>query len=244
MLYNFSCRGANSKNTKAFREDYSKLAELRSLVTCSTRTPFVALTATALPSVEKAIITNLQMQSILRIVKTLDRQNIRFVVLKISRDDPASAFKWIIDEISERGYQSSRVLIFCQSHKHCRTLFRLFDIKFKNIYSDFKARPFAMFHAGTDNEVKDHIIRSIGCEDGKIRVVFATTAFGMGIDCKGLHLVVHYGPPSDVDDYVQESGRVGRDGASSNAVLILFPRSTSAKTSPAMKLYAKNSDVC
>ena len=48
-----------------------------------------------------------------------------------------------------------------------------------------------MFHAGTDEEVKDFVIKSLREDEGNVRIVFATTAFGMSIDCKGLHLVIH-----------------------------------------------------
>ena len=47
--------------------------------------------------------------------------------------------------------------------------------------------------------------------DGAVRVLFATTAFGMGVDCQDLDLIAHFDPPSDVDDYCHERGRVGKD---------------------------------
>ena len=43
-----------------------------------------------------------------------------------------------------------------------------------------------------------------------MRVLVATCAFGMGIDVKCLSRVIHYGPPSDIDDYIQETGRAGK----------------------------------
>ena len=79
----------------------------------------------------------------------------------------------------------------------------------------------------------------MGKSDGSVRVVFATTAFGMGVDCKGLYNIIHFGPPGDIDDYLQESGRAGRDNAQSHAVLVLYPKCTSGKVSKEMKLYAK-----
>eukprot|EP00112_Aurelia_sp_Birch-Aquarium-sp1_P022494 Seg6359.2 transcript_id=Seg6359.2/GoldUCD/mRNA.D3Y31 product="ATP-dependent DNA helicase RecQ" protein_id=Seg6359.2/GoldUCD/D3Y31 len=102
-----------------------------------------------------------------------------------------------------------------------------------------------MFHAATENVVKSHIIESMTKDDGTVRVLIATTAFGMGVDCKNLHLIVHFGPPTDIDDYVQENGRAGRDGQPSNAVLIRHPRCTSGrKLKNKMKFYLNNTNVC
>ena len=81
-----------------------------------------------------------------------------------------------------------------------------------------------MFHAGTDDKIKSFILDSFTKESRTVRVLFATTAFGMGVDCKGLRLVIHYGPPNDVDDYVQESARAGRDNSKSLVILVSYPR--------------------
>ena len=180
----------------------------------------------------------------LRVVKIPDRPNIRYAVLKFKGDNPSEIFSWATDDIEEHGYKARRIIIFCRSHNHCRTLFRLFDIKFQVKYPDYKTRPYAMIHAGTDEEVKDFVIKSLREDEGNVRIVFATTAFGMSIDCKGLHLVIHFGLPNNIDDYVQESGRAGRDNQNSHAVLILYPKCTSGKVSPEMKNYARNGVIC
>ena len=77
--------------------------------------------------------------------------------------------------IEEHGYKARRVIIFCRSHNDCHTLFRLFDIKFQVKYPDYKTRPYAMFHAGADEEVKDFVIKSLREDEGNVRIVFATT---------------------------------------------------------------------
>ena len=50
-------------------------------------------------------------------------------------------------------------------------------------------------------------------------VLYGTLAFGMGIDCVHVCQVIHWGPSLDIESYVQECGRAGRNGLPSNAVL-------------------------
>ena len=57
-------------------------------------------------------------------------------------------------------------------------------------------------------------------ENGIVRVLIAIITFGMGIDCKGLHTVIHYGPAGIFEDYFQEAGRAGKDGLPSEAMLV------------------------
>ena len=129
---------------------------------------------------------------------------------------------------------SEKCIIFCRTHItvskcHSTVLNALKEKAHIDIGEtgrrDYKTRIIAMFHSDTDQDVKDHVIKSLSSCNGTVRVVFATIAFGMGMDCKGLTTVVHYGPPDDIDDYFQESGRAGRDTANTcYAVLLLYPK--------------------
>ena len=56
-------------------------------------------------------------------------------------------------------------------------------------------------------------------EHGFVRLLIATIAFGMGVDCKGVK-TIHYGPSKNLESYVQETGRAGRDGGESVAFLL------------------------
>ncbi|WAR08796.1 LOW QUALITY PROTEIN: BLM-like protein, partial [Mya arenaria] len=56
-------------------------------------------------------------------------------------------------------------------------------------------------------------------EHCSIRLVFASVALGMGADLQHVKRVIHAGPPSSLETYVQEIGRCGRDGAHANAIL-------------------------
>ena len=111
---------------------------------------------------------------------------------------------------------------------------------------DDRTRLYAMYHKKTHKLVKQVVEREIVKPNGSVRVVFYTIAFGMGVDVKGAELVIHMGPSSALDDYLQECGCVGRDSNStSHAVLLKYSRSTRSKniTKP-MKEYVKNNTLC
>ena len=77
-----------------------------------------------------------------------------------------------------------------------------------------------MFHAGTPDSVKALIMEGIGKADGFIQVLVCTVAFGMGIDCKEVYSIIHFDPSINMESYIQECGRAGRDGKESLCVLL------------------------
>ncbi len=99
-----------------------------------------------------------------------------------------------------------------------------------------------MFMSCTDQEVKDSIIKLFS-KTSNLRVIVATMAFGMGIDCPNVRQVIHYGSPSDVESYVQETGRAGRDGLPSMAVLLTNVGRT-RHMEKSMSEYVTNETVC
>lgn len=77
-----------------------------------------------------------------------------------------------------------------------------------------------MLHSCTPEANKHNILESFQSDHGTICLLIAMEAFGMGVDCEGVHRVIHFGHSKNMDSYVQETGRAGRDGHQSVAYVL------------------------
>ena len=103
-----------------------------------------------------------------------------------------------------------------------------------------------MFTSVTEESVKRNILTNFTDPTGLCRVVVGTIAFGMGLDLPNVRKVIHWGPSSDLESYVQESSRAGHDGKPSTCTLY-FEKSelnTARHVSSAMIGYIKNTTIC
>lgn len=98
-----------------------------------------------------------------------------------------------------------------------------------------------MFTSITDPNVKECILSSFQKIDHHLRVVISTVAFGMGVDCPNVGQ--DYGPPDDIESYIQETGRAGRDGRASLA-LLLRKSSKGRKIDKQFMEYMNNDTQC
>jgi superfamily II DNA helicase RecQ len=99
-----------------------------------------------------------------------------------------------------------------------------------------------MYSRASTFDRKEKILRSLCDPEGKLRIIVATNAFGMGVDCPDIRTIYHWGAPSTLEEYAQETGRAGRDGQPSQAVL--FHGKSTKYMSRDMIEYCDNSTDC
>ena len=205
-----------------FRPSYGRLNELRALL--PKNTPMLACTATVTPGMRKEIITALEMSECAFVFTSPDRPNIFYEAH--TRTDIDIDMDPFVSSLKELRNKAPRVLIYCRSLDACADLYAHFHYELGDS-SYFPPgcdqvssnRLFGMYHASTPNHNKEVILSSLSKSDGVVRIVFATVALGMGINLKDINTVVHYGSPSSIEDYFQESGRGGRSGDSARSIV-------------------------
>ena len=105
----------------------------------------------------------------------------------------------------------SRAIIFVKSRKKVEECSLIMSDSLKEAFgADCSfAEKVGAFHAGMDAEDRKDTYEKY--KTGEILILFATKAFGMGMDIPNIHFVTHYSPPSTFEDFLQEVGRAGRN---------------------------------
>lgn len=98
-----------------------------------------------------------------------------------------------------------------------------------------------MYTRASTPAMKEMVMSLFSDTKSILRVLIATTAFSMGIDMLDIHQVYHFGAPCNIEQYLQEIGRAGRDGELSHAILI---NGKNRFTQQKMKSYCENKDSC
>ena len=179
-----------------FRPSYRNISAIRDII----KVPILALTASATKEVCKDIQKNLLFKKENLIYSSFRRDNISYVV--DSELNKTSRILKLLNKIK------SSTIIYVRTRKASMELTKLL------IKNNFSAE---YYHAGLS--IKKRESTQTKWTNNEIRIIVATSAFGMGINKLDVKLVIHMYLPASLEQYFQESGRVGRNGKSSYAFL-------------------------
>lgn len=187
-----------------FRPDYLRLTNVINILG---NPPILALTGTATPEVQKDIMENLELQYMKRHIYPMDRENISLLLHHVngSEEDKLNILSSLVST-----YQQPTIVYFSS---------RNLTEKIASVLSQrVPDRKIAYYHGGMENNDRLKIQQQFMNE--QLDVICCTSAFGMGINKKNIRLVIHYHLPTQIESYIQEIGRAGRDGKESISILL------------------------
>ena len=190
-----------------FRPDYFRLADAARYLRARA---IMALTATATPRVAQDVVDRLGLAEPVRVTTGFDRPNLSFAVARCSsRQDKHRRIAAVLHDLEARP-----AIVYAGTRAGCEGLARTLG---RELGLDV-----AVYHAGLDRERRAAVQRAF--MNGDTPIVVATNAFGMGVDKADVRTVVHETVPQSVEQYYQEAGRAGRDGAPARCLLFAEAR--------------------
>lgn len=188
-----------------FRPSYIKL---RGAIENLGNPPVIALTATATPEVREDIIKQLNLHDPELVITGFSRPNLQFGVIHANE---SSKPQFVLDAISSVPDETG--IIYVGTRARADNLLQAL------LENNIEA---VSYHAGIESEERKWIQENF--IKGKVKVIVATNAFGLGIDKSNVRFVIHYDMPGTIEAYYQEAGRAGRDGKGSFCLMLYNSR--------------------
>ncbi len=185
-----------------FRPPYLKIADIRPYMP---KTPVLALTATATAKVVDDIQLRLGFKEKNVFQSSFERKNVTYNVYH-------EADKYGVLRRKLEAMKEGSAIVYVRNRKRTQVIADWLNSV--GISATF-------YHAGLDAKTRDE--RQDLWMKGKVKVIAATNAFGMGIDKPDVRLVIHMDLPDSIEAYFQEAGRAGRDLKPSEAFLLVSP---------------------
>ena len=200
-----------------FRPDYRYIARFIKETTAAQagyQPPVLCLTATAKPEVIDEIREHFREKLGIEL-RLFDggasRENLEFVVVRTTASEKYHHINQLLASDLPSDIPGGAI-IYCSTKRRTEEIAEF--LTEREISADF-------FHAGLQPESKKNVQESF--IEGKLRVIVATNAFGMGIDKPDVRLVIHADIPGSLENYLQEAGRAGRDRKNARCVLLYTP---------------------
>ncbi len=189
-----------------FRPMYSRIKTILDIIGEDDRPQVIAVTATATADIEDDIAKSIGMQDDYeRLIGDPIRANLRY---KVEYGNEWSMMNQWARRFDPVG---GRYVVYVGTRNGAE---RVCEMVGNQIGSEYVG----VYHGGLRKVDREKVQEAF--KDGALPVIVATCAFGMGIDVPNIRAVIHFGIPGSLEDYVQESGRAGRDGQFADVVLI------------------------
>ncbi|XP_066936308.1 ATP-dependent DNA helicase RecQ-like [Clytia hemisphaerica] len=208
---------SNKPDDDPFREAFKHLGQLRGYFS----KPFLCLTATANRKTRKNItkILGLKRPHVTKV--TPEKPNIMLNVIKVKSIEEFMETPMLIEILEKLRSQPEtceKTIIYCHSYNACGLVYLKIKSQFPR---GFDLTLFVeIFHGTTPVPIQNEVLADIVKDGSTTRIIIATNALGVGVNIKNIRNIVHWGVPSDIEGYVQEIGRAGRDQKNSKATLI------------------------